>query len=198
MGTRHLIGAVIDGDFKIAQYGQWDGYPSGQGLGVLEFLRTVDLPDFKEQVRGLRWATQADEQAMDDALGTGGSSWITMEQADELRRNYPAMSRDTGSSILTLVADGDVQVVRDSRSFALDSLFCEWAYVIDLDRDVLEVYRGFQQTPPQKGRWAGQWDEFVWRENKDYRYYAVELVAEYPLGALPDGDEFVYQLGKED
>lgn len=27
MGTRHLTAVVIDGDYKVAQYGQWDGYP---------------------------------------------------------------------------------------------------------------------------------------------------------------------------
>ena len=39
MGTRNLVAVQIDGQYKIAQYGQWDGYPSGKGLEVLEFLR---------------------------------------------------------------------------------------------------------------------------------------------------------------
>ncbi|MHC5949058.1 hypothetical protein ACVXZ3_04645 [Providencia hangzhouensis] len=39
MGTRHLICVAKDGDYKVAQYGQWDGYPSGQGLTLLTFLR---------------------------------------------------------------------------------------------------------------------------------------------------------------
>lgn len=38
MGTRHLIEVVVDGQIKVAQYGQWDGYPSGQGVDVLKFL----------------------------------------------------------------------------------------------------------------------------------------------------------------
>jgi hypothetical protein len=38
MGTRNLVAVQIDGQYKIAQYGQWDGYHSGKGLEVLEFL----------------------------------------------------------------------------------------------------------------------------------------------------------------
>ena len=30
MGTRHLIAVQLDGEYKIAQYGQWDGYPEGK------------------------------------------------------------------------------------------------------------------------------------------------------------------------
>jgi hypothetical protein len=33
----------------------------------------------------------------------------------------------------------------DSKGFLSDSLFCEWAYIINLDKEVLEVYEGFQE-----------------------------------------------------
>jgi hypothetical protein len=39
MGTRNLVAVYLDGIHRIAQYGQWDGYPSGQGKTVLSFLR---------------------------------------------------------------------------------------------------------------------------------------------------------------
>lgn len=50
MGTRHLI-AVIDrkGTLKVAQYGQWDGYPSGQGVDVLKFAKNKVLLDELEK-----------------------------------------------------------------------------------------------------------------------------------------------------
>lgn len=31
MGTRNLTAVYIDGEYKVAQYGQWDGYPEGPG-----------------------------------------------------------------------------------------------------------------------------------------------------------------------
>lgn len=49
MGTRNLTAVYLDGQYKVAQYGQWDGYPEGQGITVLTFLRDkMDLELFKE------------------------------------------------------------------------------------------------------------------------------------------------------
>jgi len=39
MGTRHLICVVKGKEYIVAQYGQWDGYPTGQGIGVLNFFK---------------------------------------------------------------------------------------------------------------------------------------------------------------
>ena len=38
MGTRNLVCVVKGGEYKVAQYGQWDGYPTGQGETIVEFL----------------------------------------------------------------------------------------------------------------------------------------------------------------
>ena len=39
MGTRHVTAVFLNGEPRVAQYGQWDGYPSGQGVTILDFLR---------------------------------------------------------------------------------------------------------------------------------------------------------------
>ena len=38
MGTRNLTVVFMDGEYKVAQYGQWDGYPEGQGITCFNFL----------------------------------------------------------------------------------------------------------------------------------------------------------------
>lgn len=37
MGTRNLTMVQFNNEIKVAQYGQWDGEPDGQGATVLEF-----------------------------------------------------------------------------------------------------------------------------------------------------------------
>ena len=41
MGTRNLTAVFMDGEYKVAQYGQWDGYPSGQGVDILNILKNA-------------------------------------------------------------------------------------------------------------------------------------------------------------
>ena len=38
MGTRNVTMVIHKGETKVAQYGQWDGTPDGQGVTILGFL----------------------------------------------------------------------------------------------------------------------------------------------------------------
>jgi hypothetical protein len=71
-------------------------------------------------------------------------------------------------------------MLSDQIDFANDSLYCEYAYVIDLDKDILEVYQGFNKEPlPEGARFTG-----TKKDSEDYQ--AVKLVASFPLGSLPE------------
>ena len=50
MGTRGLISVFSNGEYKIAQYCQFDSYFEGQGASVLDFLKQVDLTKFKKAI----------------------------------------------------------------------------------------------------------------------------------------------------
>ena len=39
MGTRNTLKVIYNGKTVVSQYGQWDGYPTGQGAHVLRVLR---------------------------------------------------------------------------------------------------------------------------------------------------------------
>lgn len=196
MGTRHFVGVVADGEFKVAQYGQWDGYPSGQGMDVLTFASTMDPEVMLAEVRDVRFLSEEDRAQMKsdwEAVGANESGWVTMEQSDQFYSNpkYAAMSRDVGASVLNLVYEGKVDMLDDSSDFPKNSLWCEWAYVIDLDKRQLEVYGGFGKDLPKNGRWAGV------REAGE-EYAACEMLALWPLDSLPDKDTFLQTLEPND
>lgn len=196
MGTRHLIAAVIDGEFKLAQYGQWDGYPEGQGSDVLAFLRDeMDVGKFTANLRQMFEPT--DEQTKDWYLEVGhvlgsNNSMISWDKSKEFSARHPTLSRDTGSKILALVQSATEPLpTRLSQSFAGDSLFCEWAYVIDFDKGIFEVFKGFNTTPTQADSRFPSGAE--WLSHTD-GYEPVALVKSYPLDSLPTNEGFLSDL----
>ena len=48
MGTRNLTMVYSNGNYKVVQYGQFDGYPSGLGVQVLSFLKGGNVNGLRE------------------------------------------------------------------------------------------------------------------------------------------------------
>ena len=195
MGTRNLTCVWIDGAFKVAQYGQWDGYPGGIGLDILRFLKQTNLDAFKDAARACRWATKEEVEATWLECGMEkGAEFVSMAISDIHGKKYPEFSRDTAAKILPLILKKPL-ALNDKHEFAADGLFCEWAYVIDLDAMALEVYEGFNQTP---GKDHGKFAGLPERDGADKSYTAVVLAKAYKLSELPDAEVFVKDLEHEE
>lgn len=174
MGTRNLTCVVYDKKYRVAQYGQWDGYPSGAGLDILIFLRKQEEDDYKKFIKKVSTCKLVDSEKADD--------WL--------------IDRDIGCEILRhVVKERAGRKLPDCLHFAGDSLFCEWAYVVDLDKMQLEVYEGFNETPLKRG------DRFYKLQGQGYKsfdhtYYPVKLVATFPLDKLPTNRVFLKSVKK--
>lgn len=137
MGTQHLIEVELDGQLRIAQYGQWDGYPTGQGEGIAEFIHgQYDREKFKTALLDCRFMNDTDFAAVDE------SNW---------KVTHPQLSRDVGSDILGNVQDDGVRLLKDSSDFKEDRLFCEYYYRIDANNETVSMNRG---TPIPFAEWT--------------------------------------------
>ena len=182
MGTRNLTVVIKDGQPRIAQYGQWDGYPSGQGQTALNFLKSGKLDALVANLDKITFDGQAEIEAYLKEIGAG-DGWMDMEQADKFNARFPFLGRDHGAAVLDMIADyeGDEPIIlRNQIDFAADSLFCEYAYVIDLDKEMFEAYVGFQTSAHTDGRFASMGR----KPGEDY--YPVRLAAAWPFAILPD------------
>jgi hypothetical protein len=182
MGTRNLTVVAIDGQYKVAQYGQWDGYPDGQGKTVWEFLRTMDRPLFESKVRAASYATVEELQAnWTEAGADPDSEWVTRDIAERLEELYPQFSRNTAAEVLALIQNAPEGIkLQDDLIFARDSLFCEWAYVIDLDKNTFEVFKGFNKEP------LDVTERFYSLQEEGMEYYPIRKAATFDLNNLPD------------
>jgi len=169
MGTRHIVAVVCDGKTKVAQYGQWNGYPTGVGAKICDFIHNeMDLEDFKWAVRECNFLSN---QEIDRKCNAAGDSWPV---------RYPELSRDTSAGILSMIGHGKARDLCNSIDFVADSLFCEYAYVIDLDNETLEVYRGFNtKRLPKRERFASMTPPR--KSCSGEQYYPVRLWAKFPF-----------------
>lgn len=190
MGTRNLTAVYIDGEYKIAQYGQWDGYPSGQGMTALEFARSIVAPSerakFADKVRKARWITKSEIDSINARVESGElKNWPA---------KYPELSRDTGAEILHLVMEQpDGIALKNNIEFAADGVWCEWAWVIDLDSGTFEGYMGFNKKPLAPD------ERFYFLRDKecDNEYHGVRLVAKWNIDQLPSDDDFLKAFKEE-
>lgn len=75
--------------------------------------------------------------------------------------------------------------LRNEIKFAGDSLFCEYAYVVDFDKNTFEIYRGFNKEPlPESER-------FYSRKPVNEEYYPVKFVHSFNINELPTEKEFL-------
>ena len=188
MGTRNLTAVMLNGEYKVAQYGQWDGYPDGQGLRCLEFLRDkCDMDAFTDAVKNVSFCTTEEIDALLQGYGVDEDGYMKMIDYDRFSNDYPELSRDTGAGILEIIQKkrGAVRL-RNNIDFAADSLFCEWAWVIDLDDQSFEGHAGFNTTPLTPD------DRFFFLADQEREGYSgVKLVAKWSLDQLPTDKEFL-------
>ncbi len=186
MGTRGALGFRLDGQDKIA-YNHYDSYPEGLGDAVITFVNYTDRSTLEARVRALRAVTEDSTPTPEDIarLVKFHDSDVSTGSATE----WYSLLRDTqGNPENTLEAG----VYVDSSDFLKDSLFCEWAYIVNLDTQMTEVYCGFQTKSHKLGRYA--------KSNKKPKgwtapyagakfYFPVALIAEIPFGTTPDWEK---------
>lgn len=148
MGTRHLICVFHNGAWVIVQYGQWDGSPEFQGNQVLEFLSV------KGNIDRLKAGLAHIYRPAEDEINQIYKQANELQQAYRLRGDFhrannslnalkPSLSRDAGANILSLVAGATTENPIPVQISWEDGDILEWFYVIDLDTEVLEVFRGW-------------------------------------------------------
>ena len=84
------------------------------------------------------------------------------------------MERDDGISL------------QNDIDFAADSLFCEWAWLIDLDAGTFEGYRGFNDHTE-----LNEDDRFYFLRDKERgEYHCIMLAHKWKLSELPSDEDF--------
>ena len=142
MGTRNLTKVINEqGEVVVAQYGQWDGYPSGQGVNALNAIFYY-LDEIKQGIKRVYWISQDELDEIYASLPE--LNYLGTEDSNNFGMLYPNLTRDTCAKILNVIAFsvGKVGLV-DNSDFEQDTGFCEGVYTLDLQQNkFISVYHG--------------------------------------------------------
>jgi hypothetical protein len=161
MGTRNLTIVKNNlGETKIAQYGQWDGYPSYSGIQAINFLRD----EYNQTLLNVK--LDLVQFITDEELDTIYEPFKTMDfENKDFLNAYPGLHRDTGVKILEVVANATAPIKSvDNTEFANDTLFCEGIYEVDFSTNkFITIYADNKveydlDTLPTNEEYLAQWE----------------------------------------
>lgn len=136
-----------------------------------------------------------------DALGKEVIEWLSKLDINYLKEFYSKIDNDNDEDAWDWKQHHMNQKYELCNSFLDDSLFCEFAYIINLDTNMLEVYRGFNRNSNANGRYASHsvpGRQHIPYDKENYAdYYGVVLVQEIPLNDIIV-NRYQYEVADED
>lgn len=179
MGTRGLIGVVADGVFK-GTYNHFDSYPSGLGVELAKQVAMMrkNLPLWRDRAKALMLVGENTKPAPADKRRW--KPYTDLKVSERSTADWYCLTHGAQGKLNLILEIG--QAI-DSREFVRDSLFCEYAYVVDFDREVLVCLQGFNKA-------SGAEAPFDWCRHTELPtppypgadvYWGCSLVAEIPL-----------------
>lgn len=186
MSTRGLYGFRKDGVDKLT-YNHFDSYPDCLGETIVKFCKGTSVEELNE--------------IFDKLIMVNEHKKPTKKQINACMPFYDrTVSNQTPDDwyCLLRLAQGAPELYKcgliymiDNADFIKDSLFCEYAYIINLDTNELEFWVGFQKTPCEYNRYGTSASD---------GYYPCKMVSSYPIGEFMNNytvDEYVHHMNKK-
>lgn len=153
MGTRGAIGFIVNGEEKVS-YNHMDSYPSYLGKELLKDLTTIsDLNILHKNVRRISMVDACDVPKLspEEIANLKDFTNTSVGQGDDW---YSILRESQGSIQPYCRQENPLRYMTDAKGFLYDSLFCEFAYIVNLDTNMVEFYRGFNHHLDAPGRYA--------------------------------------------
>lgn len=179
MGTRSAWGFIADGVEKI-NYCQFDGYPEGKGADVLSLVKSAEKAKLKEAARQIKLVSVDDTPSPEDVEYYQGISF-DKNVSDGSTSDWYCLLRQAQDDLSLYVADKPIIHMIDSSDFLYDSLFCEWAYIINFDSGKVEIYKGFNRDENAPGRYSKIPKEIEDSQNTSNDCKGVALLGEISI-----------------
>jgi hypothetical protein len=138
MGTRGVYGFKLNGNLKVT-YNHMDSYLTGLGLNICGFIKYTSIPEMIEIYNYIQLVGGSSNPTKDQINKCTEIGLLDDKVGSKSNTDWYCLLRNTQGS-LTPYKHRNVPWMIDSSSFLKDSVFCEFAYVINLDTEILEIF----------------------------------------------------------
>ncbi len=170
MGTRGAYGFRIDGKDKVT-YNHFDSYPDHLGRSLMDYIASTPLEMMKEVAAAIILVDP--DSKPEPELITKYKIYSDLNVSTRQYDEWYCLLRKTQGDLFPY--NNSLRHMADYQAFLSDSLFCEWAYIINLDNQLFETYRGLNRNSSASGRYASHQTD----DNDDFK--GVALILETPL-----------------
>lgn len=148
MSTRGFVGVYIDGTTK-GTYNHCDSYPEYLGVKTVTSLANMgqNYPEINFRKKAEEWIAVNEEQPNEQMIQKYAKC---LNRSVDDEKSWDALSRRLEGELLEHLAN--VEHFSDDTLFLQDTLFCEWAYIWNMDDNTLEVYSK-QREPLSESRY---------------------------------------------
>jgi len=157
MGTRGALGYVgtIEGErLTKVSYNHYDSYPSELGCRVVEYIQSKNFGGIYNDFTSIELVDENAFPTKEQVKRCSLAETTNLEVSLQSEEDWYCLLRGAHGR-LDMYAD--VGYMIDSKEFLYDSLFCEWAYILNMDTKELEIYRGFQKDKDKiEGRYGDE------------------------------------------
>jgi hypothetical protein len=189
VGTRGACGLRKNSLDKVT-YCHFDSYPKGLGKDMIGFVRNTSLADLNAAYDRLTLVNNDDVPTGEQIAHCQTTGAGALPEYPNLQDGwYSLLREEQGYPEKWLTGSG---FMIDNHDFLAESLFCEWAYIVNLDEKTLEFYRGFNKDPKGSGRYA----HLLEAPSNDYygkpmpqEWYGVTLITAVPIAVIQEATE---------
>ena len=175
MGTRGIFGLRKNGKDKCS-YNHWDSYPSCLGETMVEYIQTHTLEEMNNLYDKLIMVDE-DFRTSQFTKFQREKYKNFMKKEDFFSHRYGEVCTSEDITMYQFLHEfqgnlkkydefPEIDLMIDSQNFIKNSLFCEWGYIINLDDNTLEIWKGFQQKSQKNNRYGCEkWEGYYPSKN---------------------------------
>ena len=140
MGTRGLYGFRKNGVDKTT-YNHFDSYPDGLGADVINFIKKHSIDELKQFYDRIQMVQKLATPTKEEIKTCVDAGLCDLSVSKQSTNDWYCLLRNVQGDLEALY-NSPVAYMIDNSDFIKDSLFCEYAYIINLDINALEFYVG--------------------------------------------------------